>query len=95
MMLRPMGRAVTASMLSLAMALGVTACSNDYTVSYLYMTTSKTLPHGLINGYQIDYQSGSLLPLADSRSTPGDGHGGACVAPTICFFIQSITSIPM
>jgi len=56
MMLRPMGRAVTASMLSLAMALGVTACSNDYTVSYLYMTTSKTLPHGLINGYQIDYQ---------------------------------------
>ena len=46
-------------MLSLAMALGVTACSNDYTVSYVYMATSKTLPHGLINAYQVDYQTGS------------------------------------
>ena len=36
-----MGRAVKASMLSLAMALGVTACSNDYTVSYVYMTTAE------------------------------------------------------
>jgi 6-phosphogluconolactonase len=71
MMLKPMGRAVKASMLSLAMALGVTACSNDYTVSYVYMTTSKTLPHGLINGYQVDYQSGYLRPLADSPVDAG------------------------
>jgi 6-phosphogluconolactonase len=86
MMLRPMGRAVTASMLSLAMALGVTACSNDYTVSYLYMSTSKTLPHGLINGYQIDYQSGSLLPLADSPiDTGGRDTVGLVVAPNDLF----------
>jgi len=86
MMLRPMGRAVTASILSLAMALGVTACSNDYTVSYLYMTTSKTLPHGLINGYQIDYQSGSLLPLADSPiDTGGRDTVGLVVAPNDLF----------
>ena len=86
MMLRPMGRAGTASMLSLAMALGVTACSNDYTVSYLYMTTSKTLPHGLINGYQIDYQSGSLLPLADSPiDTGGRDTVGLVVAPNNLF----------
>ena len=59
MRLKPMGRAVTASMLSLAMALGVTACSNDYTVSYLYMATSQyaapwadqCLPGGLPVGY--------------------------------------------
>ena len=78
MMLRLMGRAGTASMLSLAMALCVTACSNDYTVSYLYMTTLKALPHGLINGYQIDYQSGSLSAVggfADRRR--GAEHGGA------------------
>jgi len=102
MMLRPMGRAVTASMLSLAMALGVTACSNDYTVSYLYMTTSKTLPHGLINGYQIDYQSGSLLPLADS---PIDAGGrdtvGLVVAPNNLFlytvnnFDSDVTELPL
>jgi 6-phosphogluconolactonase (cycloisomerase 2 family) len=86
MMLKPMGRAVTASMLSLAMALGVTSCSNDYTVSYLYMTTSATLPHGLINAYQIDYQSGSLLPILDS---PIDAGGrdtvGLVVAPNNLF----------
>ena len=86
MMLKPMGRAVTASMLSLAMALGVTACSNDYTVSYLYMTTAKTLPHGLINAYQVDYQSGSLLPLADSPiDTGGRDTVGLVVAPNNLF----------
>jgi 6-phosphogluconolactonase (cycloisomerase 2 family) len=83
---RPMGRAVKASMLSLALLLGVTACSNDYTVSYVYMTTAKTLPHGLINGYQVDYQSGTLLPLADS---PIDAGGrdtvGLAVAPNQLF----------
>jgi 6-phosphogluconolactonase (cycloisomerase 2 family) len=81
-----MGRAGTASILSLAMALCVTACSNDYTVSYLYMTTSKTLPHGLINGYQIDYQSGSLLQLADSPiDTGGRDTVGLVVAPNNLF----------
>jgi 6-phosphogluconolactonase (cycloisomerase 2 family) len=73
-------------MLSLAMALCVTACSNDYTVSYLYMTTSKALPHGLINGYQIDYQSGSLLQLADSPiDTGGRDTVGLVVAPNSLF----------
>ena len=86
MMSRPMGRAVKASMLSLSLALGVTACSKDYTVSYVYMTTSKTLPHGLINGYQVDYQTGYLLPLTDS---PIDAGGrdtvGLVVAPNQLF----------
>jgi 6-phosphogluconolactonase len=71
MTLKPIGRAVKASMLSLAVALGVTACSNDYTVSYVYMTTSNTLPHGLINAYQVDYQSGYLYTMADSPVDAG------------------------
>jgi 6-phosphogluconolactonase (cycloisomerase 2 family) len=83
---KPMGRVATASILSLAMALGITACSNDYTVSYVYMTTERTLPHGLINGYQVDYQSGLLRPLADS---PIDAGGrdtvGMVVAPNNLF----------
>ena len=86
MKLNPIGRVIKVSMLSLAMALGVTACSNDYTVSYVYMTTSKTLPHGLINSYQVDYQSGYLRPLADS---PVDAGGrdtvGLVVAPSNLF----------
>lgn len=85
-MLRPISRVVTASMLSLAMALSVTACSNDYTVSYLYMATSQTLPHGLINAYQVDYQSGSLLALADSPIDAGGRNTvGLVLAPNNLF----------
>jgi 6-phosphogluconolactonase (cycloisomerase 2 family) len=83
---RWIGRAVKASTLSLAVALGVTACSNDYTVSYVYMTTSKTLPHGLINGYQVDYQSGLLRPLADSPIDAGGRNTvGLVVSPNQLF----------
>jgi 6-phosphogluconolactonase len=79
---RKMGRVVKASMFSLALTLGVVACSNDYTVSYVYMTTSKSLPHGLINAYQVDYQTGFLLPLADSPvDTGGRDTVGLVVAP--------------
>jgi 6-phosphogluconolactonase len=86
MKLNPMGRAATASILSLAMVLGVTSCSNDYTVAYLYMTTSKTLPHGLINAYQIDYQSGFLRPLEDSPVDAGGRNTvGIVVAPNNLF----------
>lgn len=64
------------------MSLGVTSCSDDYSVAYLYMVTAKTLPHGLINGYQIDYQSGTLLPLNDSPiDTGGRNTVGIVVAP--------------
>jgi 6-phosphogluconolactonase len=86
MTFKRIGRTAQASILSLAMALGVTACSNDYTVSYVYMATSKTLPHGLINVYQVDYQSGFLYPMADS---PVDAGGrdtvGLVVAPNNLF----------
>jgi 6-phosphogluconolactonase (cycloisomerase 2 family) len=86
MKLKTMGRSAAASIMSLAVALGITACSNDYTVSYVYMTTSKTTPHGLINAYQVDYQSGLLRPLADS---PIDAGGrdtvGLVVAPNNLF----------
>jgi len=82
MKLKSKRRAATASILSLAVVLGVSSCSNDYTVAYLYMTTAKTLPHGLINGYQIDYQSGSLLPLDDSPIDAGGRNTvGLVVAP--------------
>jgi 6-phosphogluconolactonase len=83
---KPMGRAIAASILSLAGALGVTSCSNDYTVAYVYMTTAKTLPHGLVNAYQIDYQSGYLYTLADSPVDAGGRNTvGLVVAPNNLF----------
>lgn len=70
MTLNKMGRGTMASIVSLAMGLGMTACSRTYTVGYVYMTTAKADP-GLINGYEVDYQSGTLTPLADSPIPTG------------------------
>jgi 6-phosphogluconolactonase (cycloisomerase 2 family) len=47
------------SIVSLAMVLGLSSCSLDYVVGYVYMTTSQSKP-GVINQYAIDYQSGAL-----------------------------------
>jgi 6-phosphogluconolactonase (cycloisomerase 2 family) len=85
MTLNSMGRAATASILSLAMALGATSCSNDYTVAYVYMTTAKNLPHGIINAYQIDYQNGFLRPLDSNNDTGGRNTVGMVVAPNNLF----------
>jgi 6-phosphogluconolactonase (cycloisomerase 2 family) len=75
MKLNKMGRAGLASVLSLAM-IGVTACSRDYVLAYLYVTTAKPLASGSNNGgvsaFAIDYQSGSLTPLSDSPIPAGD-----------------------
>ncbi len=65
MMLNKMGRVALASSLSLALALGATACNRDYTVAFVYMTTAKSTT-GLIDAYAVDYQSGALTQLADS-----------------------------
>ena len=75
-----------ASLLFLALALCATACSDDYTVSYLYVTTQKTLPRGLIDAFQIDYQSGYLYPLADSPIDAGGRNTvGLVLAPNDLF----------
>jgi 6-phosphogluconolactonase len=67
---RRAAKASVASILSVAMGLGLTSCSNDYTVAYLYATTAHANP-GLINGYKVDYQSGTLVLLADSPIPSG------------------------
>ena len=73
------GRVAKASILSLAIGLGVTACSRDFTLAYLYTTTARANP-GLINGYQVDYQSGALIQLADSPIPSGGKNPVAIVA---------------
>ena len=70
MKLTKMGRIAKASVFSVALGLGLTACSRDYTVAYVYVTSAKTNP-GLINGYAVDYQSGALVQLADSPIPAG------------------------
>ena len=84
MKLNKMGRAGLASMLSLAM-ISVTACSRDYVLAYLYVTTAKPLASGSNNGgvsaFAVDYQSGSLTPLADSPIPAGDNPVALAASP--------------
>jgi 6-phosphogluconolactonase len=68
-----------AACLSVAIGLGVTACSSDYTVAYVYMTTAQVNP-GLVNGYKVDFQSGHLTPLEDSPIPAGGRNPVALVA---------------
>src|SRR5271155_2003661 len=74
MMWNKLGRGTLASILSLALV-SVTACSRDYVLAYLYVTTAKPLtstsPNGGISAYAVDYQIGSLSPLADSPIPAG------------------------
>lgn len=65
-----MGRGALASIMSLAMGLGLTACGRDYTVGYVYVTTAQGTA-GLINGYKVDYQQGYLTQLANSPLPSG------------------------
>src|SRR6202044_3076345 len=69
-----LGRGTLASILSLALV-SVTACSRDYVLAYVYVTTGKPLvtgsPNGGISAYAVDFQIGSLTPLADSPVQAG------------------------
>ena len=65
------GRAATATVVSLALGLGATACSRDYTVAFLYATASTNGTAGVVNGYDVDYQSGALLQLPNSPIPSG------------------------
>lgn len=87
MKLNKIGRGALASILSLAVGLGVTACSRDYTLAYVYATTARPLPGGSapdaggISAYGVDYQSGALIPLADSPIPAGKNPVALVVSP--------------
>jgi 6-phosphogluconolactonase (cycloisomerase 2 family) len=74
MTLKTMGRRTArgamASIVSVAMGLGLTACGRDYTVGYVYATTARDTA-GLINGYKVDYQQGYLVQLSNSPTPSG------------------------
>jgi 6-phosphogluconolactonase len=59
MNLHNISRMAKASVVTLAMVLGLSSCTLDYVVGYVYMTTNKSNP-GVINQYSIDFQTGAL-----------------------------------
>jgi 6-phosphogluconolactonase (cycloisomerase 2 family) len=56
-------RNALAAMTSLAMTLGLTACSRDYTVAYVY---SVSAANGTVSAFAVDYQSGVLTQISGS-----------------------------
>ena len=72
-------RGLKALAVSMALGLGITACSRDYTVGYVYATNAKATP-GIITAYAIDYQSGTLEQLTDSPIPSGGNNTVTLVA---------------
>src|SRR6476660_8046292 len=56
-----------ASAMMLTAVVGLTACTRDYTVAYLYATSSNG-----INEYAVDYQSGALVAITGSPVSAGN-----------------------
>jgi 6-phosphogluconolactonase len=75
------GRGLKAAAVSLAIGLGLTACSRDYTVAYLYVTSATKTTAGVINAYSVDFQSGALEQLADSPIPAGNNPVALVAAP--------------
>jgi 6-phosphogluconolactonase (cycloisomerase 2 family) len=73
-------------MMSLAMGLGLTACTRDYTVAYVYMTTApKNGQGGSVAEYAVDYQSGSLVAVTGSPVAAGNNPTTLVAAPSGLF----------
>jgi 6-phosphogluconolactonase len=64
-------RMAKASIVTLAMVLGLSSCSLDYVVGYVYMTAAKSSP-GVIDQYSIDYQSGALTQIGSPINAGND-----------------------
>ena len=75
------GRGLKATAVSLALGLGITACSRDYTVAYLYVTSATKTTTGVINAYAVDYQSGALEQLSDSPIPAGNNPVALVASP--------------
>lgn len=80
MKLNNIGRGLKATAISLALGLGITACSRDYTVAYLYVTATTKTNAGVVNAYAVDFQSGALEQLSDSPIPSGGSNPVTLVA---------------
>jgi 6-phosphogluconolactonase len=75
------GRAFKTLGVSLAVGLGMTACSRDYTVAYLYVTSATKGTAGVVNEFAVDFQTGALTPLAESSVPTGVNPVGLVASP--------------
>jgi 6-phosphogluconolactonase len=74
-----LGRIALASVVTLGLEFGVTACGPSNTIDFLYVTSSQQNP-GQINVYKVDSQAGALIPIPDSPYSSGGRNPVADVA---------------
>jgi 6-phosphogluconolactonase len=86
---KTMGRGLKALTVSLAVGLGITACSRDYVEGYLYATNAKNQP-GQITEYAIDYESGALTVISGSPASSGGNDPVTLVAAPNGLFLYVI-----
>lgn len=63
-----LGRAALALTMSLAVGLGISACSRDYTVAFVYAVSAQ---NGNVSAFNVDYQAGTLTQIAGSPFSSG------------------------
>jgi 6-phosphogluconolactonase len=79
MKLSKSGRIALASVVSLGLGFGATACGPSNTIDYLYVTASKQNP-GQISVYKVDSEAGILYQITDSPYGSGGRNPVADVA---------------
>jgi 6-phosphogluconolactonase len=65
-----LGRIALASVVTLGLGFGVTACGPSNTIDFLFVTSSR---QNLINVYKVDSQAGALIPLPNAPTYPSGG----------------------
>jgi 6-phosphogluconolactonase len=79
MKLSKFGRIALASVVSLGLGFGVTACGPSNTIDFLYVTASKQNP-GQVSVYKVDSEAGILFQITDSPYSSGGRNPVADVA---------------
>ena len=80
MKLSKFGRIALASVVTLGLGFGVTACGPPNTIDFVYVTSSTKTGPGQINVYKVDSQAGALIPIPNSPYSSGGQNPLAAVA---------------
>jgi 6-phosphogluconolactonase (cycloisomerase 2 family) len=85
MRLMKFGKAFLMSAISAGIILGITSCVQSYTVGYLYVTGTNSAAssnNGIISGFKIDHNKGSLVPINGLPVSSGGANPGRAVLLT-------------
>jgi 6-phosphogluconolactonase len=84
MKFRKFGKALQMSAISAGVILGITSCVQSYTVGYLYVTGNSTAAagSGVITGFKIDHNKGTLVPIHGTPVSSGGSNPGRAILLT-------------